>query len=177
MTLQLPRGAFRLVEEAAVRAAYDQMAQAINDDYGDQPIVMLIVMNGGLVAATHVAERLQLPVVFDYVHVSRYRGETRGGTLHWIARPRRELAGEHVLVVDDILDEGNTLAAIVQHCVDAGAASVRTAVLVHKLHDRRIEGVVADYIGLDVQDHYVFGCGMDVDENYRHLPEIWAVDD
>ncbi|MEM9302929.1 MAG: hypoxanthine-guanine phosphoribosyltransferase [Pseudomonadota bacterium] len=176
MTLSLPPSARVLVERDAVEAAYDRLAAEIAADYAGREILLLVVMNGGAVAAVHLAERLDLPVVLDYLHVTRYRGGTRGGVLHWVARPQQDLAGRHVLVVDDILDEGNTLAAILQHCRDAGAASVRSAVLVHKHHDRRIEGVAADYIGLDIDDHFIFGCGMDYEEGFRHLREIWAVE-
>ena len=177
MSLQLPAGARILVGRDEVAAAYDRMARAVTDAYEGREILLLVVMNGGVMAAVHLAERLELPVVLDYLHVSRYRGGTRGGTLHWIARPQQELAGRDVLVVDDILDEGHTLAAIVQHCRDVGAASVRTAVLVGKRHERRVPGITADFTGLEIDDHYIFGCGMDYEEGFRHLPDIWALGD
>lgn len=176
MALQLPERAERLVDRDGVRAAYDRMAAAINAHYGNESIVMLVVMNGGLFPAAHLAERLDLPVVMDYLHVTRYRSGTRGGMLEWIARPRHPLVDHHVLVVDDILDEGPTLAAILQYCVDAGAASVRSAVLVLKEHDRRLPSLKADFVGLTTTDRYLFGCGMDYHDHYRHVPEIWAVD-
>lgn len=171
----IPEGAERIATVEEVREAYARMAEAVNDRYGNQEIVLVVVMNGGLICAAHLAERLGMPVLFDYLHVSRYRGETRGDALHWIARPQQDLRDRHVLIVDDILDEGPTLGAILQYCQDAGAATVAAAVLVEKSHGRRVPGVNADFVGLQVPDRYVFGCGMDLREGLRHLPDIWAL--
>ena len=90
-------------------------------------------------------------------------------------RPRARLAGRHVVIVDDILDEGHTLAAILAAIKAQGAASVRTAMLLLKDHDRRANGVHADYVGCHVADRYVFGAGMDYKGYYRQLPGVWAI--
>jgi hypoxanthine phosphoribosyltransferase len=107
--------------------------------------------------------------------VSRYAGQTRGGELNWIAESSIGVQERHVLIVDDINDEGITLAAIVEHCKAQNPLSVKTAVLVDKHHNRK-QGM-ADYQGLSVEDRYVFGYGMDYKGYWRNAPGIFAVKD
>jgi hypoxanthine phosphoribosyltransferase len=159
-----------------VEAALDTMAQAITARYLDRNPLLICVMNGGLVATGCLMLRLDFPLEQDYMHASRYRGNTTGGDIRWVVEPVHALAGRAVLIVDDILDEGYTLAAIVEHCRQAGAASVETVVLVEKLHERK-HGIRADYVGLQVEDRYVFGYGMDYKGFLRNAPGIFAVRD
>jgi hypoxanthine phosphoribosyltransferase len=137
--------------------------------------LLLVVMNGGLIPAGHLCTRLQFPFQLDYLHATRYSGTTRGGDLHWIARPRFPVTDRVVLVIDDIFDEGTTLAAIVAELWHNGAREVYSAVLVDKYHTRKTPGLKVDFIGLEVPDRYVFGCGMDYHEYWRNLPAIYAV--
>ena len=164
-----------LHDTAAIDAAIDAMAERIDADFEALPTgVFLTVMQGGLFFAARLGMRLRGDFEFDYVHATRYRG-TDGGEISWIARPRLSLAGRHVLLADDILDEGPTLAAIRDACLAAGAASVRIAVLADKAHARRAPGIAADYIGVEVPDRYVFGYGMDWQGHGRNLPAIYAM--
>jgi hypoxanthine phosphoribosyltransferase len=117
---------------------------------------------------------LRFPLEFDYIHATRYRGTTAGGGIEWRALPASGVAGRTVLVLDDILDEGPTLAAIRQRLVSLGAQEVLTAVLADKAIGRP-KPLAADFIGLTVPDRYVFGCGMDVHGAWRNLPAIYAV--
>lgn len=160
---------------AEVDAALDRMAGAVRRDLEGLDPLVLVVMLGGMMPATWLLQRLSFPHQLDYVHATRYRGGTRGAALEWRARPRADVAGRHVLVVDDILDEGHTLAAILEDCRARGAASVRSAVLVKKTHDRCVPGLVPDYLGVEVEDRYVFGCGMDYHERHRQLPAVFAL--
>lgn len=164
-----------LHSEAAIVAAYDRMAAAIRKDYeGKQPL-FLCVMIGGLHPTSEITQRLHFPFQIDYLHATRYRGETTGGGLLWKAYPEISVSGRDVLVIDDILDEGHTLAAILESLKKQEAASVRVAVLAEKLHDRKAPGIKADYVGVTVEDRYVFGCGMDYKSYWRQLPAIYAV--
>ena len=158
-----------------VRAAFDRLAREITDDLAEANPVVLAVMTGGVVPAVRLQCRFNFLHQLDYVHATRYRGGTHGGELEWLARPRTPLKGRTVLIVDDILDEGATLAAIQQMCREAGAHRVCTAVLTLKLHDRRVPGVSADYVGLEVPDRYVFGAGMDYGEYLRNVNGIFAL--
>lgn len=174
--------AARVLEEAEclytaeqVDEALDRLAEAVTERVGDSDPVFLCVMIGALVPCAALMRRLRFGYLTDYVHATRYRSATRGGELEWLVRPRMDLKDRTVVVVDDILDEGETLAAIVAHCRELGAAEVLSAVLVEKRHDRRRDGVCADFVALEVGDRYIFGCGMDYREYHRGLPAIYAV--
>ncbi len=157
-----------------VEGALDRLAAGITADYQDQNPLVLCVMNGGLIVTAGLLQRLDFPLQSDYLHATRYRGKTRGGELHWLRESTHPLVGRAVIVVDDILDEGYTLAAIVEHCRAQGASSVASVALVEKQHTRK-HGIEADYIGLVVEDRYVFGYGMDYKDYLRNAPGIFAV--
>ena len=137
--------------------------------------VLVCVMNGGVILFSELLQRLEMPLVTDYIHATRYGGRLTGGQISWLAEPRVDPEGRHILIVDDILDAGDTLASIVEYYRDRKAASVRSAVLVVKDKPRSID-YMSDYVGLHVPDRYVFGCGMDVYEHWRHLDEIRALE-
>lgn len=164
-----------LADAAAVDAIYDRMAQSIAACYGNTPPHVISVMTGGVFATAELLKRLRLPLTLDYLHATRYRGETSGRDLLWKVMPGDDLRGRHVLLIDDILDEGYTLQAIRQALLERSVASLRVAVLADKRHSRRVSGATADFIGLEVPDRYVFGCGMDVRGYWRQLPEIRAL--
>lgn len=164
----------RLYSPEQVEAAIDRMAGAISAELAQQNPLVLAVMSGAMIPAGILLSRLDFPLQLDYIHASRYRGTTAGGKLEWRVAPRFSLAGRCVLVIDDILDEGLTLQAILQSCREQGASEVRSAVLVKKLHERNV-GIEADYVGLEVEDRYVFGYGMDYKEYLRNAPGIFAV--
>lgn len=168
-------GAERIHDGRAVEAALARMGGEITADLADRLPLVLCVMIGGLVPAGRLLPLLNFPLEVDYVHATRYRGETAGGALHWQARPHTSLAGRTVLLIDDILDEGHTLRALQAFCREEGAAEVRTAVLVRKRHQRCVPGVAADYVGLDVDDRYVFGAGMDYHGVLRNVDGIYAI--
>jgi hypoxanthine phosphoribosyltransferase len=160
-----------------VMAAVDKMAAEINAFYGDEPIIMIAVMTGAIIPAAWLATRLKMPIQMDFVHATRYRGGLYGAELEYRVPPRLDLEGKRVLVVDDIFDEGDTLAAIKGSCEKRKAGSVHMAVLVRKMHDRGMPREFADFVGLDVPDVYVFGCGMDAYEEWRHLDQILALEE
>ena len=158
-----------------INEAFDEMAVAINNRLLDKHPLCLTVMLGGLIPAGQLLPRLNLPLEIDYIHASRYRGATSGSDLHWLKYPTVSLAERTVLVIDDILDEGLTLQAIVKYCQEAGAREVLTAVLVEKQLDNRPGLQQADFSGLTVPDRYVFGYGMDYKNQLRYVPGIYAV--
>ncbi len=159
-----------------IEQAIDKMAYQITGELKDANPIVLSIMNGGLVFTGQLLTRLSFPLNVDYCHATRYRGDTFGGELHWKALPQMSLDGRTVLVVDDILDEGHTLLAILNAIKAQGAKRVMTAVLVEKLHDRKAdEQFKADFTGLTVEDRYVFGFGMDYKEYLRNAPGIYAI--
>ncbi len=167
-----------LVDRPALDAAIAKVADAIAADYAGEVPVFLTIMHGALPFAGQLSLELgarNLDLQYDYLHATRYRGETEGGELVWKHRPATALYGRRVLLVDDILDEGLTLHAVRQWCLEQGATDVRIAVLTVKEHDRGLDEVKADYVGVTVPDRYVFGFGMDVHEHLRNLPAIYAM--
>ena len=172
----IPAGAELIHTRHDIEFALDEMAKALNRDLKGQKLIVLAVMTGGLVPAGHLITRLEIDLELDYIHATRYRGETKGRDVQWLVEPRVSLRDRPVLLVDDILDEGYTLHAAVGYCREHGARSVTTAVLVEKAHDRCHPDLVVDYIGLQVPDRYVFGYGMDYHERLRQLPDIYAID-
>ncbi|AJC45463.1 hypoxanthine-guanine phosphoribosyltransferase [Xanthomonas sacchari] len=167
-----------LVDRTRIDQAIAQMADAIAADYRGETPVYLTIMHGALPFAGQLALELGSrgqDLQLDYLHATRYRGETVGGELVWKHRPATALYGRRVLLLDDILDEGLTLKAVREWCLEQGATDVRIAALTVKRHDRCVPGVSADYIGVEVPDRYVFGFGMDVNEALRNLPAIYAM--
>jgi hypoxanthine phosphoribosyltransferase len=165
-----------LHDAAAVQAAYDRMATSIAAHYRGRNPLILCVMIGGLAPTAEIVRRLPFACEIDYLHATRYRGATQGGGLVWKRQPdARRIEGREVLVIDDILDEGHTLVAIRKALGDFGPAGLAVAVLAEKIHRRRAPGAHAEFIGLTVEDRYVFGCGMDYKEFWRQLPAIYAV--
>lgn len=166
-----------IIPSQAVEAALNEMAVVIKNDLSHTDPVVLVVMNGALIPGGLLLSRLNFPFRIGYLHATRYRGETTGGDLHWVAPPSIPVDGEFVLLVDDIFDEGTTLEAITKSLLDMGATKVCTATLFNKVHDRKPKDFKVDYIGLDVPDRYVFGCGMDCNEYWRNLDSIWALNE
>ncbi len=164
-----------LFSRAEVEQALDRLAGDIEQELGDRDPLLLCVMTGGLVPAAGLFTRMEFPVQLDYLHATRYQGTVGGSELKWITMPSRPLQGRTVLVVDDILDEGLTLAAILEYCREQGASDVYSAVLVEKLHARKHAGLQADFVGLQVEDRYVFGYGMDYHGYLRNVKGIYAV--
>ncbi|WP_313517609.1 hypoxanthine-guanine phosphoribosyltransferase [Pseudomonas sp.] len=165
-----------LHSEAEVEAAIAQMALTINAELAERNPVVFCVMNGGLIFSGKLLPKLNFPLELSYLHATRYRNQTSGGELFWKAKPEISFMDRDVLIIDDILDEGHTLAAIIDFCRHAGAANVHTAVLVDKDHDRKARpDLKADYVGLSCVDRYVFGYGMDYKGYWRNAAGIYAV--
>ena len=159
-----------------VQAVLDRLAGEISGALAGDFLLVLAVMGGAVVFAGQLLPRLRFPLEFDYLHVTRYRGKTEGGEVEWRVLPGQNVAGRNVLVLDDILDEGETLAAVRDKLLHMGAAHVWSAVLTNK--DNGLDKPIrADFVGLDVPNRYVFGCGMDAYGLWRNLPAIYALKD
>ena len=135
-----------------VDAAVQKMADEINEHYGDEPIILITVLTGAIIPATWLVTRLKMPVQMDFVHATRYRGGLYGAELEYRVPPRLDLKDKNVLIVDDIFDEGHTLAAIKGSVEKRDAGSVKMAAMVRKDHDRGLDRDYVDFIGMDVPD-------------------------
>jgi len=166
-----------LVADApAVQAAIARMAAEIQARLGERYPMVLVVMRGAVVFAGQLLPRLRMPLELDYVHATRYGAATSGGGIDWRVPVPPAVRGRHVLALDDILDGGETLAAIRDRALALGAASFQSAVLVEKTLSRA-KPIAADFVGLAIPDRFVFGCGMDAKGHWRNLPEIRAMRD
>ena len=167
----------RLYTPAEVEQAADRLATAIDAWLNGRDCVALCLLQGAIVTTGMLLPRVHAPLQLDSIHVTRYRNTTRGHDLEWFASPRTPLKGRRVLIIDDILDEGHSLAAVEAWCNEQEAAEVRAAVLVNKHHDRKTPEAHADFIGLEIPDRYVFGYGMDYHGWHRNAPGIYALPD
>lgn len=161
---------------ADIEKALDKMAKEITEELEDTNPLILCVMIGALIPTGHLLTRLNFPLEVDYIHATRYRGAMRGGDLHWLVEPRQSLKGRTVLIVDDIMDGGLTLSAIIDYCQQAGAEKVCSAVMVNKRRVREA-GVnfEPNFNGLYTDDRFLFGFGLDYEEYLRNVPGIYAV--
>lgn len=164
-----------LITAAEINSAYDRLAAQLNLHYaGLNPIVM-VVMNGGLIPAGQLLTKLTFFHRMEYLHATRYRNNQATNELNWKMRPNAELKDEHVLLIDDIFDEGITLKAVVDELSEQQPKTLKTCVLLNKQHDRKVPNFEIDFSGCNVADRYIYGCGMDYHGYLRHLPGIYAL--
>jgi hypoxanthine phosphoribosyltransferase len=166
----------RLYDHIEVDLAISNIADAVNVKLLNENPIVVCVMNGGLIFSGQIMPKLNILMCVDYVHATRYGNNISGKELVWLREPSVDPAGRPVLILDDILDEGYTLSAIVDKYRNMGASSVFTAVLVTKKDTQKTD-LKVDFEGLSVPDRYVFGFGMDYKGYFRNLPGIYAVKD
>jgi hypoxanthine phosphoribosyltransferase len=157
-----------------VQRAVQRVAKEINAKLTGQHPLVLSVMGGAVVFSGQLLPLLDFPLDFDYLHVSRYGNEKQGGQLNWKVAPRENVRGKVVLVLDDILDEGETMHAIKQRVLELGATAFYSAVFSDK-DNGKVKPISADFVGLTLPNRFVFGYGMDIHGAWRNLPAIYAV--
>lgn len=167
-----------LFDGETVQAAVNKIAQQLNGRFAhedSQPFpLVLCVMGGALVFCGQLLTRLTFPLEFDYIHVTRYGNRDKGGRIQWKVEPHTALQGRTVIVVDDILDEGETLAHVKQRLLDMGAGKVLLVAFADK-DIGKAKPVSADYVGLTVPNKFIIGYGMDAYGYWRNLPGLWAI--
>lgn len=166
----------QIASEADVEAALERIAMEATQVLAQANPLILAVMQGGAFTAVELCRRFDFPYEFDFIHVTRYGQSLTGGKLSWRVLPSVALERRTVLVVDDILDRGITLAALYEELEQSGVSKLYSAVLVSKNLESPGERVDVDFIGLEVEDAYVFGCGMDYKGYWRGLKALHAVD-
>lgn len=164
-----------LLSRDEIEDAYRRLAVKLDKRFEGVLPVILPVMMGGLIPAVGILRHLRIPHRLDYVHTSRYGHAREGGELQWKVAPSRTLIDQPVVVVDDIFDQGTTLEMVVNALKQLGVASVTTVVLARKRHDRVLTSLRPDYVGVEVPDRFVFGCGLDYHGGLRHLPDLHAI--
>ncbi len=163
-----------LVTAGEMETALDRMAEVVTERLAGKDPLVLCVMTGAVVLTGLLLPRLDFQLRVDYIHASRYQGTTSGGAMAWRYRPSEAIRGEHILVLDDVLDEGITLDQVIRACHEDGAASVLSAVLVEKRRPHQCE---ADVVGVEVADRYLYGFGLDYRNYFRNVQGLYAVAD
>jgi hypoxanthine phosphoribosyltransferase len=169
-------GAELLFPPEAVRGAVERLAGEITGSLRDEFPLVLAVMGGAVVFAGQLLPKLAFPLEFGAIEVSRYRGTTSGGDIDWRLAPKDDVRGRTVLVIDDILDEGITLAAVRDRLLAMGAGRFLAAVFADK-DIGRPKPLAADFVGVRVPNRYVFGFGMDAYGLWRNLPAVYALEE
>lgn len=161
-----------LISESEIRDRLAALGRQIEDDYRDRPLTIVSVLTGSLIALADLVRQIRIPLRIALVQASSYRGATTTATTLVINETfAPDVQGRDVLLLDDILDTGRTLSALVQHMQLRGAARVRTAVLLRKV-GRQVAPIEPDYCGFVIPDVFVVGYGLDYDDDYRHLPYV-----
>ena len=165
-----------LYSETQLENALDAMALQINNNLADSNLLILCVLNGGIITAGKLLTRLSFPLTIDSINASRYQNKTTGGDIEWLLKPKTPLTNRTILLIDDILDEGITLAAIKDYCLKQGAKQVFSAVLLDKALNKT-KPLAADFVGLTVENRYLFGYGLDYKGYLRNAAGIFACKD
>lgn len=164
-----------LIGADAIRARVRELGERISADYADKDLCVVVVLKGGLLFAADLLRTLSVPLSLEYIRAKSYDGDKSLGRVVLKVLPEQPLAGKHVLFVEDILDTGQTTAAVMGIAKDAGAASVALCVLLDK-PSRRATNVHAEYVGFTIDDHFVVGYGLDYNERHRELPAIHTLE-
>ena len=172
--LSIRANADQLYDQLTVQNSIELLADQVTADYAGLDPLLLVALKGGCYLGAKLIERLDFPLQMEVLHLTRYADGLSGGALEQRVVPSTDLSGRHLLIVDDILDQGVTLQGMVDYCQQQRPASIKSLVLVNKLCDRT-EQISADYVGLTAPDRYLFGCGMDYKGYWRNLPAIYAV--
>lgn len=159
-----------------VQQALDKLAAEITEKLHDKNPIIMTVLTGSIVPTGQLITRLNFPLQLDYLHATRYQGKVHASQLHWIAEPRLDLKDRTILIVEDVLDQGTTLAEVITFCEAQGAKEVYSAAVVDKDVVRAKGGVQqADFTGLFVENLFLIGFGMDYEGYFRNLPGLHAV--
>ncbi len=162
-----------LHNEAEIESAINSVAGKINTVLENKPTLVLSVMNGALVFTGKLLPQLKFPCTLDTINASRYGIKTSGGEIRWQQLPQADLTDQCILIVDDILDHGDTLKAIIDYCREKSASEIYSAVLIDKQLNKE-KPVTADFVALQVKNRYLFGYGMDYKGYLRNAPGIYA---
>ena len=149
-----------------------ELAAEISQNYKSDDLIVITVLKGGAMLSADLVRELDFPVTLDYLSVSSYySGTTSTGSVQIKKDTDINVKGRHVLIVEDIVDSGNTLAHLIKLFALRGAKDVRICTLLNK-PSRRVTKVKVDYIGFEIPDEFVVGYGLDYDQKYRNLPYI-----
>lgn len=166
----------KLISEEEIRLMVSRVAQQINDDYGDEPVIVICILTGAFIFTADLVRELDMPVTVDFMKVSSYEGDTSTGRLNVIKDLSCDIRDKNVIIVEDIVDTGNTLFRLRKMLADRGPKSLRICTAFDK-PSRRVADIEPDYNGITVPDEFIVGYGLDYNELYRNIKDIRIIGD
>ena len=173
---EVHRSAELLFDQQAVEQGIENLASRVEKDCEDDFPLVLCVMNGGLYLTGQLLRHWNFPLTVDYVHATRYKLATLGKDVLWKAYPQNEIKDRNVVIIDDIFDQGYTLEEVKSYCMKHGAKKCTSVFLIRKTHERKKADIQPDFVGLECEDCYVYGVGMDLNSHFRNLPAIYCIE-
>lgn len=165
-----------LISEEEIEKRNLELAEEIYKQYGDEEVTFLITLKGATPFAMDLAKKYKGDCVFDFIRVSSYAGtESTGNIILKVPVKEENIKDKNILVIEDIIDTGNTMKYLIAYLKDLGAKSVRTCTLLNKQARRKVD-VKADYVGFEIDDYFVMGYGLDYDEKLRQLPYVGYIE-
>ena len=165
-----------LISEEDVAKKIAEMGAQISKDYEGESVYLLCILKGGVFFTTELAKHITVPVNIDFMSVSSYGGETTSsGIVRIVKDLDTPIEGKNVLIAEDIIDTGRTLAYLMEHLKQRKPASFKVVTLLDK-PDRRVSDVKVDYTGFEIPDEFVVGYGLDYDQRYRNLPYVGVIE-
>lgn len=174
--LEIHKTSSVIFEQQEIDLGIQQLAETMRPELENLFPLVLSVMNGGLIFTAQLMRHWQFPLTLDYVHATRYRLSTLGPDVVWKAYPQNSLQNRHVIIVDDIFDQGYTVQEITKYCESQGAKSVTNCFLIRKSHSRKKADFEADNVALECEDFYIYGNGMDYKGHFRNFDKIYALE-
>ena len=164
-----------IITKSSIQSKVEELAAKISSDYADEEPVLIGVLNGVVFFFADLVRELAIPLHIDFIRASSYGASDRSsGNVRFTKDVELVISGRHVIIVEDIVDTGLTLKRIIQKLSEKSPASIKTCVLIDKL-ERREEEIKIDYRGFQVEKGFLIGYGLDYDEKYRHLPDIYTI--
>lgn len=165
-----------MFSEETIATRICELGRQISKDYEGKEIKLICVLRGATMFYAELAKRITVPVYFDFISVSSYGNSTEsGGNIAIRREPMEDIKGEHVIIVEDIIDTGNTLSTLKKLFLENGAASVKLASMLDKPDRRKVE-IEGDYVGFTIPDEFVVGYGLDYAQKYRNLPYVGKIE-
>lgn len=166
-----------LIDEETLQSRITQLADIISEDYRNKEIVLLCILKGSIFFFTDLARRIKGDVRLSFVRISSYSGEESTGKVDIKVPITDEIKDKDVIVVEDIVDSGRTLSVFLDYLKEKGVRSVKLCSLLNKPSRRVVNGLDIDYLGFTINDRFVIGYGLDLDEKYRTIPNIQCFTD
>lgn len=166
----------RVLSKKELSSRINELGTQITQDYTGKKLVLLGVLNGAFIFLADLCRTIELDLEVDFIRVASYGDKTHSsGTIRLTKPTELDLSGKHIILVEDIVDTGNTMAWLINHFSEMGAASVKICTLIDK-NERREVGIESHYVGFSLDRGYLVGFGLDHAEMYRNLPEIFSLD-